>query len=199
MSLRSSLAMGSVTPLTLAVMGALPLSPPREVWVTASSSCWTFSRMNTCQSGEKQVRRSPLTWQVIAVCHTGVIDVLVFVGVDTSEPETLLRVWILSETHFYSDPKRFAFLQMRLRLKRGSKFRSTVRTSRPSLTSSDSEWHPGSRHLFPVRNRGYKLLLINFYNYYVIILGKGRIQRSEQLIIHYNKAKQGSIWGTDMK
>lgn len=99
----------------------------------------------------------------VAVCHTGAIEVLVFVGVDTSEPETLLRVWILSETHFYSDPKRFAFLQMKLRLKRGSKFRSTVRTSRPSLTSSDSEWHPGSRHLFPVRNRGYKLLLINSY------------------------------------
>lgn len=141
MSLRYSLAMGSVTPLTLVVMGALPSSPQREVWVTASNSCWTFSRMNTCQSGEKRVRRMPFTWQVIAVCHTG----------------------FLSETYIYSDPKRFAFLQMRLRLKLGSKFRSTVRTSRPSLTSSDSEWHPGSRHLFPARNRGYKLLLINSY------------------------------------
>lgn len=109
MSLRSSLAMGSVTPLTLAVMGALPSSPPREVWATASSSCWTFSRMNTCQSGEKQVRRSPFTWQVIAVCHTGAIDLLVFVGVDTSEPETLLRVWILSETHILQWSQTFCF------------------------------------------------------------------------------------------
>lgn len=57
LSLRFSLATGSVTPLTLLIMDALPSSPPREVWEMDSSSCWTFSRMNTCLSGEIQVRR----------------------------------------------------------------------------------------------------------------------------------------------
>lgn len=56
LSLRFSLATGSVTPLTLLIMDALPSSPPREVWEMDSSSCWTFSRMNTCLSGERQVR-----------------------------------------------------------------------------------------------------------------------------------------------
>ncbi len=67
-SFRSSLATGSVTPLTPAMMDALPLSPPREVWEMDSSSCWTFSRMNTCPSGEKQVRGTSFTsfsgWQI---------------------------------------------------------------------------------------------------------------------------------------
>lgn len=69
-SLRSSLAMGSVIPLTLAVMDALPSSPPREVWVMGLNSCWTFSRMNMRQSGEKQVRGRPFTRQIMDICHT---------------------------------------------------------------------------------------------------------------------------------
>lgn len=71
MSLRSSLAMGSVTPLTQAVTDVLLVSPPKVVWVMDSSSCWIFSKMNTCQCGEKQVRGisfTPLSGDLI-ICH----------------------------------------------------------------------------------------------------------------------------------
>lgn len=57
MFLRSSLVTGSVTPLMLVRMDALPSLPPREVWVMDWSSCWTFSRMSTCLSGGRQVRQ----------------------------------------------------------------------------------------------------------------------------------------------
>ncbi|MEQ2253636.1 hypothetical protein ILYODFUR_034238, partial [Ilyodon furcidens] len=52
----SSLAMGNVT-LSMPVEMDVPRSSlPKGVWATGSSSCWTFSKMNTCQSGEKRMR-----------------------------------------------------------------------------------------------------------------------------------------------
>lgn len=56
--LRFSPAMESVTPSTPVKMGTLPSSPPREVWGTALSWCWTSNRMNTYLSGEKRVRKA---------------------------------------------------------------------------------------------------------------------------------------------
>lgn len=208
MSLRSSLAMGSVTPLTLAVMGALPSSPPREVWVTASSSCWTFSRMNTCQSGEKQVRGKPFTWQVIAVCHTGAIGVLVFVGVDTSEPETQRQN---SSACLDSLMKRIFTVIPNVSLScRWDFVWSWGQSSDPQSGRAVLHWPAwiwsGTRVpdiCFLPGTEGTNCCLLILIDYYVIILSKGRVQRSEQLIIiiiiHYNKAKQDSTWGTDMK
>lgn len=67
-SSRSSPATGSVTRSTQPPMTARPSSPPREEWAMAWSSCWTSSRMNTCQCGERPVRAAPpyrQTWHVL--------------------------------------------------------------------------------------------------------------------------------------
>lgn len=172
MSLRSSLATGSATPLTPAKMDALPSSPPREVWVMDSSSCWTFSRMNTCLSGEKQVRGDIIhliQWLAyLLICHTLTVCGQVCGCFVCWCVQALTPVKLRDKTsskcldslvkHIFTaccfDTAFFDFLQMRRPLKLGSKFRSTVRTSRPSLTSSGLEWRLGFRHLFPARNRG---------------------------------------------
>lgn len=75
-------------------------------------------------------------------------------------------VWLL-EKHllttclcsFHAHPS----LQMRLRLKPESKFRSTARKSRPLLTSLDSGWHPASKHLFLAKSKGYLLLHVTVF------------------------------------
>lgn len=87
-SLRSSLATGSVTPLMPAMMDALPSSPPREVWVMDLSSCWTFSRTNTCLSGERQVRGASF------IHRPGYLSVLIHQRVKLKDKKPLLDSFV---------------------------------------------------------------------------------------------------------
>lgn len=108
--------MGSATPLTVAVMDALPSSPPREVWVMGWSSCWTYSRMNTFLSGERQVKGPTcnlftrltrasgwsvftchILWQCMGVC-VRVLGLCVYPACLTHKIP--LSVWIHCRSHF---------------------------------------------------------------------------------------------------